>query len=61
MLPVPPVVTIPAGCAPSTAEACRRSRSIAMTSPSNRVAEGDRSRCSALAWANPPNASVRNA
>ncbi len=52
----------PGGLSPGpsvTASACRRSRAIAMTSPSNLVWLGHMSRCRALTWANIPNASLR--
>ncbi len=59
MLPVPPVVTMPAGVPSSTASACMRSSTIAMISPSNLVALGHMSRCSTFTWAKSPNASLR--
>jgi hypothetical protein len=59
MLPVPPLVTIPHGVASATASACNMSRVIAMISPSNRVALGHTSRCSAFTWAYSPKTSPR--
>jgi hypothetical protein len=55
MLPVPPVVTSPAGSVAVMASPWNRSNAMAMISPSNRVALGHMSRCSALTWANRPN------
>ncbi len=60
MLPVPPVVTIPAGSPSVTASACSMSRVIAMISPSKRVALGHMSRWSAFMCAYMPKASVMN-
>ena len=57
MLPVPPVVTSPAGSPSVTASAWNRSSVMAMISPSNLVALGHMSRWRMLTWANSPNAS----
>ena len=51
MLPVPPLVTMPTGSVPVTASAWKRSRPMAMISPSKRVALGHMSRWSALTCA----------
>ena len=59
MLPVPPVVTRPAGVVPSTASAWRRSRVMAMISASNLVELGHMSRWSELTWAKSPKALVQ--
>ena len=45
---MPPLVTIPAGSLSVTASACIRSSTIAITSPSKRVALGHMSRCNAF-------------
>ncbi len=56
MLPVPPLVTMPAGVVSVTASAWSMSRVIAMISPSNLVPLGHTSRCSAFTWPNRPKA-----
>jgi hypothetical protein len=61
MLPVPPVVTTPTGCASVTALPLSTSSVMAMISPSNLVWLGHMSRCSAFTWANSPNAWFMNA
>ena len=60
MLPVPPLLTSPPGVVSVIASACSMSSVMAMISPSNFVALGQTSRCSALTWANSPKASVMN-
>ncbi len=59
MLPVPPVVTRPAGVEPVTASPCTRSRVMAMISASNLVELGHMSRWSELTWENIPKAWLR--
>ncbi len=51
MLPVPPLVIIPAGSEPVTDSAWKRSSAMAMISPSKRVELGHMSRWSALTCA----------